>query len=114
MNPSIPLADFDIIGITLPYETLYTNVLNVLDLSGIPIHSKDRNDSHPLIIAGGHATYNPEPMSDFIDAFVIGEGEEVIHEILNVFAEHKSGNKSREGPFIFLTTDTRDLYSLFL
>ena len=91
-----PLADFDIIGITLPYETLYTNVLNVLDLSGIPIHSKERNDSHPLVIAGGHAAYNPEPMSDFIDAFVIGEGEEVIHEILDVFAKHKSGKKSRK------------------
>jgi len=90
-----PLVDFDIIGFTLPYETLYTNVLNALDLAGIPLHSKDRDESHPLIIAGGHAAYNPEPMSDFIDAFVIGEGEEVIHEILDVFSRCKTQKLSR-------------------
>src|SRR5512138_1857762 len=78
-----PLADFDIIGFTLPYETLYTNTLNVLDLAGIPVRSADRDASHPLIIAGGHSTMNPEPMYAFIDAFVIGEGEEVIHDIIN-------------------------------
>jgi radical SAM family uncharacterized protein len=79
-----PLACFDLIGFSLPYETLYTNALNILDLSGIPIHSAERGDSHPLIIAGGHACFNPEPMHAFIDAFVIGEGEEVIHDILDV------------------------------
>jgi radical SAM family uncharacterized protein len=78
-----PLACFDLIGFSLPYETLYTNALNVLDLAGIPVRSADRNDSHPIIIAGGHATLNPEPMHAFIDAFVIGEGEEVIHEIID-------------------------------
>ncbi len=77
------LLDFDIIGFSLPYETLYTNVLNLLDLAGIPIQSVDRDENHPLIIAGGHSTYNPEPMSAFIDAFVIGEGEEVMHEIVD-------------------------------
>jgi radical SAM family uncharacterized protein len=78
-----PLADFDIIGFSLPYETLYTNTLNVLDLAGIPIRSADRDETHPIIIAGGHSTMNPEPMHAFIDAFVIGEGEEVIHDIIN-------------------------------
>src|SRR3990172_10767897 len=78
-----PLACFDIIGFSLPYETLYTNALNVLDLAGIPVRSADRDDSHPIIIAGGHSTLNPEPMHAFIDAFVIGEGEEVIHDIIN-------------------------------
>ncbi len=78
-----PLASFDILGFTLPYETLYTNVLNLLHLSKIPIHSSDRTSTDPLIIAGGHATYNPEPMHAFIDAFVIGEGENVIHEIID-------------------------------
>src|SRR5512138_2575421 len=78
-----PLADFDIIGFTLPYETLYTNTLNVLDLAGIPVRSADRDETHPIIIAGGHSTMNPEPMHAFIDAFVIGEGEEVIHDIIN-------------------------------
>ncbi len=79
------LADFDIIGFTLPSETLYTNVLTVLDLAGIPLLSEDRDASHPLIIAGGHATFNPEPMAAFIDAFVIGEGEDVIHEIIETY-----------------------------
>ena len=78
-----PLACFDIIGITLPYETLYTNTLNVLDLAGIPVRSQERDATHPIIIAGGHSTMNPEPMHAFIDAFVIGEGEEVIHDIIN-------------------------------
>jgi radical SAM family uncharacterized protein len=79
------LTDFDIIGFSLPYETLYTNVLNVLDLARIPIFSKERNENQPLIIAGGHATFNPEPMHAFIDAFVIGEGEDVIHEIIDAY-----------------------------
>lgn len=79
-----PLACFDLVGFTLPYETLYTNALNVLDLAGIPVRSADRDETHPIIIAGGHSTMNPEPMHAFIDAFVIGEGEEVIHDIINV------------------------------
>jgi radical SAM family uncharacterized protein len=79
-----PLAGFDILGFSLPYEMLYTNALNILDLAGIPLRSAERDESHPLIIAGGHACYNPEPMHAFIDAFVIGEGEEVIHEIIDV------------------------------
>jgi radical SAM family uncharacterized protein len=78
-----PLACFDLIGFTLPYETLYTNALNILDLAGIPIRSAERNETHPIIIAGGHSATNPEPMHAFIDAFVIGEGEEVIHDIIN-------------------------------
>jgi radical SAM family uncharacterized protein len=79
-----PLASFDLIGFSLPYETLYTNTLNVLDLAGIPVRSAERDETHPIIIAGGHSTMNPEPMHAFIDAFVIGEGEDVIHDIINV------------------------------
>ncbi len=78
-----PLACFDIIGFSLPYETLYTSTLNAIDLAGIPVKSAKRDDSHPIIIAGGHATLNPEPMHAFIDAFAIGEGEEVIHDIID-------------------------------
>lgn len=85
-----PLACFDLIGFTLPYETLYTNALNVLDLAGIPVRSIDRDETHPIIIAGGHSTMNPEPMHAFIDAFVIGEGEEVIHDIINTIQRVKS------------------------
>ena len=86
-----PLARFDLIGFTLPYETLYTNALNVLDLGDIPIRTKDRDESHPIVIAGGHSTMNPEPMYAFMDAFVIGEGEEVIHDIINAIQKHKDG-----------------------
>lgn len=89
------LADFDIIGISLPYETLYTNTLNILDLGGVPIFSSERTENHPLVIAGGHATYNPEPMHAFIDAFVIGEGEEVIHEIIDAYLGWRASGSSR-------------------
>ncbi len=78
-----PLSAFDILGFSLPYETLYTNALNALDLAGIPVRAAERDSSHPLVIAGGHSTMNPEPMSAFIDAFVIGEGEEVIHDVID-------------------------------
>ena len=90
-----PLACFDLIGFTLPYETLYTNALNVLDLAGIPVRAAERDESHPIIIAGGHSTMNPEPMHAFIDAFVIGEGEEVIHDIINAMQRCKGSNVQR-------------------
>ncbi len=93
-----PLSAFDLIGFSLPYETLYTNVLNILDLGGIPVRADQRGDRHPLVIAGGHATLNPEPMHAFIDAFVIGEGEEVIHDILNVLQRHRRSEPASDGP----------------
>lgn len=89
------LADFDLIGFSLPYETLYTNTLNMLDLAGIPLSRLERDENHPFLIAGGHATFNPEPMSDFIDAFVIGEGEDVILEIIGILRKFKSGGIQR-------------------
>jgi radical SAM family uncharacterized protein len=85
-----PLSGFDLIGFSLPYETLYTNTLNILDLAGIPLRSDERDATHPIIIAGGHSTMNPEPMHAFIDAFVVGEGEEVIHDIINVIKRFKN------------------------
>jgi radical SAM family uncharacterized protein len=87
-----PLGDFDIIGFSLGYELTYTNVLNMLDLARIPLLSHQRDNSHPLIIAGGSCALNPEPMSDFVDLFVVGEAEEIILEFLKVFRAHK-GNK---------------------
>ncbi len=89
-----PVIDFDVLGVSLPYESLYTNFLNALDLSRIPIHSSKRRDSDPLVISGGHATFNPEPVAPFLDAIVIGEGEEVILEILDRLAS-LPGNTSR-------------------
>lgn len=88
-----PLADFEIIGVSLPYETLYTNFLNILDLAGIPLYSADRDAHHPLVIAGGQAVFNPEPVAPFVDAFAIGEGEEVILEIV---AAHQAWVESDE------------------
>ena len=89
-----PIRDFDILGITLPYESIYTNVLNLLDLAGIPLYSRERTKAHPLVIAGGQACFNPETMADFIDAFVIGEGEEVFIEIAEAYrAWKKSGGE---------------------
>jgi radical SAM family uncharacterized protein len=97
-----PLAGFDIIGVSLPYETLYTNTLNVLDLAGIPVRSAERDETHPFIIAGGHSTMNPEPMHAFIDAFVIGEGEEVIHDIIDVVQAHHASHTAREETLLAL------------
>ncbi|HNB53066.1 MAG TPA: B12-binding domain-containing radical SAM protein, partial [Anaerolineales bacterium] len=90
-----PLKDFDILGFSLPYETLYTNVLNSLDLAGIPLFASQRADTDPLIIAGGHSTFNPEPMWPFIDAFVIGEGEEVMVEIVETHQQWKASGAPR-------------------
>jgi len=79
------IRDFDIVAFSLGYELSYTNVLNMLDIAGIPLRSKDRGEADPLVIAGGACCYNPEPMVDFIDLFVIGEGEDVAVELVDVF-----------------------------
>ncbi len=96
LESACPLADFDLVGFSLQYELSYTNLLNMLDMGGIPIRSKDRLDSHPLIIAGGPCTFNPAPLAAFIDAFVIGEGEEVVAEITSAVAAGKKKKDSRE------------------
>src|SRR5688572_7143525 len=77
-----PLRDFDVVGFSLAYELDYTNVLNVLDLAGIPLRAADRGPNAPLVIAGGSNTTNPEPMSDFIDLYLIGDGEESLPGLL--------------------------------
>lgn len=78
------IREFDMLAMSLPYEQLFTNALNLLDLAGMPIRAEERDASYPLVIAGGHACYNPEPMAPFIDVFVIGEGEEAILKIIGV------------------------------
>lgn len=80
-----PLTEFDMVGFTLQYEMTFTNIINMLELAGIPLKCKQRDESHPLIIAGGPCAYNPEPLADFIDLFVIGEGEEVVHELIDTY-----------------------------
>ena len=95
-----PVRDFDVLGFTLPYEMSYTNVLNMLDLAGIPVFSKDRGDEDPIIACGGPCVYNAEPMCDFIDLFFIGESEEAIEEMVDIIkqwkAEGKPGGKEEE------------------
>jgi radical SAM family uncharacterized protein len=93
-----PLADFDVVGFSLPYELNYANVLNMLDLAGIPPLAAERGEDAPLIIGGGSGTYNPEPLADFFDLFVIGEGEEVLLELVRAYGEWKEegGGERRE------------------
>ncbi len=81
------VREFDILAMSLPYEQLYTNALNLLDLAGLPIRSANRDATYPLVIAGGHACYNPDTMAPFIDLFVVGEGEEAIIEIIGTMRQ---------------------------
>ena len=90
------VSDFDILAISTAYEQLYTNALELLDLSGLPIRSTDRNESHPIVIGGGHGTFNPEPITDFFDAFVIGEAEDVIVEICEVIGDLKNSTREEQ------------------
>jgi len=91
------LADFNIIGVSLPYETLYTNFLNVLDLAHLPLRSAERDEAQPLIIAGGQSVYNPEPVAPFVDAFAIGEGEEIFLDVIDAYqAWQATGESKRE------------------
>jgi len=88
LESSLPVRDFDLVGFSLAYEMTFTTVLEMLDLAGIPVHSRDRSESDPIIIAGGHCATNPEPMADFVDAFVIGDGEEPVLDIAREYVAH--------------------------
>jgi radical SAM family uncharacterized protein len=94
-----PLKEFDIIGFSLGYELCFTNVLNMLDLTGIPVMASERDEHHPLIIAGGSSTLNPEPMSDFIDIFVIGDGEEILVDFIQAYREWQKGGSPKKELF---------------
>ncbi len=90
-----PVSEFDMLGITLPYESLYTNALQALDLAGIPLRTVDRGENHPLIVGGGHAAFNPEPVAEFFDAFAVGEGEELILDLVDILRWRKRSGASR-------------------
>ncbi|MCT2586791.1 TIGR03960 family B12-binding radical SAM protein [Actinophytocola gossypii] len=79
-----PVGAFDLLGVSFATELGYTNLLNALDLAGIPLHAADRTDDHPIVVAGGHAAFNPEPIADFLDAAVLGDGEEAVLEITDL------------------------------
>ena len=89
-----PLSDFDIVGFSLQYELTYTNILMMLDLGGIPLLSQDRDASQPLIIAGGPCAFHPEPLADFIDAFLLGDGEEAVFDICDTYQAWDKRNRS--------------------
>ena len=90
------IAEFDFIGFTLQYEMCYTNVLNMLDLAGLPLKSRDRNDLSPIVVAGGPCACNPEPLADFIDLFFLGEGEEVDLEVIDLYKQIKKSGGSKQ------------------
>ena len=94
------LDKFDMLGFTLQYEMSYTNILNMLDMSGITIRASERGEDEPIIMAGGPCAYNPEPLYDIVDFFEIGEGEEMMNDVLEVYARHKSNGKVNKKEFL--------------
>src|SRR5580698_2256793 len=91
VESSRPAAEFDILAFNLAAELTYTNVLNLVDLAGVPVRAAERGDGDPLVIAGGHCAFNPEPMADFVDAFVLGDGEEAVGDVTDVVRRWQSG-----------------------
>ena len=92
-----PVKDFDFLGITLQYEMCYTNILQILDLAGIPLLARDRGEDDPIVIAGGPCTYNPEPVADFFDLIYIGEAETNMYDVVDVYKECREQGLSRAG-----------------
>ena len=88
---------YDIVGFSLLYELNFSNILTILDLSGIPFLSRDRNKSHPFVISGGPCTFNPEPLADFFDAMVIGDGEDVFVDLAEAWLAWKDAGGDRQG-----------------
>ena len=91
-----PIKNFDFLGITLQYEMCYTNILQILDLAGIPLTTDERKDGDPIVIGGGPCSYNPEPIADFFDMFYIGEGETRYKELMDLYKRFKKEGKSRD------------------
>ena len=107
-----PLKEFDIVGFSLQYEMSFTNVLNMLDLAKIPLKREDRTESDPLIIAGGPLALTPEPVSDFIDIFFVGDGEEKLPQFIEYFKALKhSENMSRKDKIVSLVKEMKNLYA---
>ena len=104
-----PIKAFDFLGITIQYEMCYTNILQVLDLSGIPLMSKDREEDDPIVIGGGPCTYNPEPIADFFDIFYIGEGETAYGPLLDAYKKNKSRGGTRRD-FLEMAAGIEGLY----
>ena len=95
LETKTPLKDMDFVGFTLQYELSFTNVLNILDLAGIPLRKKDRTEEHPIIIAGGPCAYNPEPLADIVDVFLIGDGESLLPEFFKEYQKSKKAGQKK-------------------
>ena len=104
-----PVKEFDFIGFTVQYELCYTNILNMLDLAGLPVMSEDRTDDMPIVVAGGPCVCNPEPLADFIDIFIIGEGEEVNLELMDLYADMKKRGCSKK-EFLVSAAEIEGIY----
>ena len=104
-----PVRDFDFLGITIQFEMCYTNILQILELSHIPLHASERTAADPFVIGGGPCTYNPEPLAEFFDIFYIGEGETVYDELLDVYKSWKGSGKSRK-EFLEMAAQIEGLY----
>ena len=109
LESSRSAAEFDVIGFSLVDESVYTNLLAMLDLAGLPLRSRERGDAHPLVIAGGPAAYNPEPVADFVDLFFIGDAEEGLPELLGVLRENSGKTKAEK-----LETLCREVASVYV
>ena len=104
-----PVKNFDFLGITLQYEMCYTNVLQILDLSQIPLHACDRTEDYPIVIGGGPCAYNPEPLADFFDLFYIGEGETAYFELMDRYKENKKAGGTRK-QFLEMAAEIPGIY----
>jgi len=105
-----PLGDFDVLGFSIGYELTFTNILTIMDLAGMPVWARERTDDHPLIIAGGSAVFNPEPVADFIDLFVIGEAEEVLPQLLDLIKAHKTGGHLAKQELLWAASSVPGIY----
>ena len=105
-----PIRDFDFLGITLQYEMCYTNILQVLDLSGIALFQKDRVEEDPIVIGGGPCVYNPEPIADFFDLFYIGEGETVYNQLLDLYKSMKADGSYRRAEYLHEASKIPGIY----
>ena len=104
-----PIRDFDFLGITIQYEMCYTNILQILDLSQIPLSARDRDDSVPIVIGGGPCTYNPEPLAEFFDLFYIGDGENVYGQLMDAYKENRHNGGSRKD-FLEMAAQIEGIY----
>ncbi len=110
LESSLPAGEFDVLAFNLSAELTYTNVLNLVDLAGVPVRGADRDSSHPLVVAGGHCAFNPEPLADFVDAFVLGDGEEAVGDLTEVIGAWRAAGGERRGDLLRVLATVPGVY----